>query len=346
MLTTYTKFKKALFDVPAHRLHEYLPGPCLFHLEGERSPALFLSVLLHGNESSGWDVVKRLLDRYKGKSLPRSLSILVGNVKAARYRKRKLQSQPDYNRVWASGNTPEHDMMQSILDTMQQRGVFASIDIHNNNGLNPHYACTNRLDLRYLGLAREFSRMVIYFVRPSGVQSLAFAKHCPAVTLECGQPGDEYGIQLATNYVDKVLNMKSIKPAKNIQEDIDLYHTVGVVKIPDDVSISFNTEPADVRFINGIERLNFEEIPASTTLAQVNSDIERPMIVLDEDGKDIFADYFRIDAEQLQTTACIMPAMLTDKIIFIRQDCFFYLMEKYDISMGEKTIDTQTSVWS
>lgn len=332
--------------MPAYRLHEHLPGPSLFHLEGESSPALFLSVLLHGNESSGWEVVKRLLDRYKGKSLPRSLSILVGNVKAARYRKRKLQSQPDFNRVWAGGNLPEHGMMQSILETMQHRGVFASIDIHNNNGLNPHYACTNRLDPRYLGLAREFSRMVIYFVRPSGVQSLAFAKHCPAVTLECGQPGDEYGIQLATNYVDKVLNMKSIKPAKNIHADIDLYHTVGVVKIPDDVSISFNNEPADVRFIRGIERLNFEEIPAKTILAQVSSGIERPMIVLDEDGKDIFKKYFRIDNEQMQTTAGVMPAMLTDKIIFIRQDCFFYLMEKYDISMGEKTIDAQTAVWS
>ena len=346
MLTTYTKFNKKLFDVPAHRLHEHLPGPCLFHLEGESSPALFLSVLLHGNESSGWEVVKRLLSCYKGKSLPRSLSILVGNVKAARYRKRKLQTQPDFNRVWSAGDLPEHHMMQSILETMQQRGVFASIDIHNNNGINPHYACTNRLDPRYLGLAREFSRMVIYFVRPSGVQSLAFAKHCPAVTLECGQPGDEYGIQLATNFVDKVLNMKFIKPAANIHEDIDLYHTVGVVKIPDDVSISFNNEPADVRFINGIERLNFEEIPANTVLAKVNNDIEKPMIVLDEEGNDIFTDYFCIDADQLKTIASVMPAMLTDKIVFIRQDCFFYLMEKYDISMGEKTIDTQTAVWS
>lgn len=346
MLKTYTKFSKKLFDVPAHRLHEHLSGPSLFHLEGEKTPALFLSVLLHGNESSGWEVVKRLLHKYKGSALPRSLSILVGNVKAARYHKRKLQTQPDFNRVWGGGDTDEHRMMASILDTMQQRGVFASIDIHNNNGLNPHYACTNRLDPRYLGLAREFSRMVIYFVRPSGVQSLAFARLCPAVTLECGQPGDEYGIQIATNFVDRILNMRTIKRAANIKDDIDLYHTVGVAKIPTDISISFNNEPADVRFINGIERLNFEEIPANTLLATIDSEIERPMIVLDEDGNDIFGDYFEVKDGKMQTTASVMPAMLTDKIAIIRQDCFFYLMEKYDVSMGEKKIDSQAAVWS
>ena len=345
MLTTYKTFNRKLFDVPAHRVHEHLPGPSLFHLKGEKSPALFVSVLLHGNESSGWEAIKRVLEKYKGKKLPRELSIFVGNVKAARYHKRKLESQPDFNRVWVDGDTEEHRMMAKVFDTMQQRKVFASIDIHNNNGLNPHYACTNRLDSRYLGLAREFSRMVIYFVRPVGVQSLAFASLCPSVTLECGQPGDEYGIQLATNYVDRVLNMSSLQHADNI-EDIDLYHTAGVVKIPPEVSISFHNEAADVQFINGIERLNFEEIPVNTQLAHLEKQIERPMIVMDEDGNDIFDDYFEVKQQALQTRAHVMPAMLTDNVKIIRQDCFFYLMEKYDVSMGEKKIDTHTAVWS
>ena len=53
--------------------------------------------------------------------------------------------------------------------------MFASIDIHNNTGLNPHYGCVNRLDPPFLHLATLFSRIVVYFKRPLGVQSAAFA---------------------------------------------------------------------------------------------------------------------------------------------------------------------------
>lgn len=345
MLTTLNRFNKKLLDVPAHRLHEHLSGPTLIHIDGDKQPALFLSVLLHGNENSGWEVIKRIIKKYQGGALPRSLSIFIGNIKAARYKKRKLQKQPDYNRVWVPGESDEHIMMARIVEIMQQRGVFASIDIHNNNGLNPHYACVNRLDRRFLTLAREFSRMVIYFIRPSGVQSQAFARLCPAVTLECGQPGDEYGIELTTNFVDHILNLDSLKADRHIEDRVDLYHTAGVVKIPDDISISFHEEDADIRFIKGIERLNFEEIPANTTLGKTHENIGRPLTVLDEDGNDVFDQYFHVSDGALQTTASIMPAMLTDKIPIIRQDCFFYLMEKYDVSMGEKVTSTDEAVW-
>ena len=189
MLNIVNNLDNEILALPAHRLHEVLQGPTLFHIKGDREPALFLSVLLHGNENTGWEVVRNILNKYEGDTLPRSLSIFVGNIKAARYKKRKLESQADYNRVWAGGDTEEHKMAEAVLEAMHKRGVFVSIDIHNNNGLNPHYACINKLDNQFLKLARTFSRMVIYFIRPYGVQSMAFSKLCPAVTLEFGQPG-------------------------------------------------------------------------------------------------------------------------------------------------------------
>ena len=36
---------------------------------------------------------------------------------------------------------------------MQARGLFASIDIHNNTGINPHYGVVNRLDHAVLHLS-------------------------------------------------------------------------------------------------------------------------------------------------------------------------------------------------
>jgi hypothetical protein len=346
MLNIVNEISDKVLELPAHRLHEELPGPTLVHLKGKKEPALFLSILLHGNENSGWEVVKNILGKYKGKELPRSLSLFIGNIDAAREKKRKLDTQPDYNRVWTTGEQAENQMMQTVFKTMQERGVFASIDIHNNNGLNPHYACINKLDKHYLKLAREFSRMVIYFIRPTGVQSLAFAELCPAVTLECGQPGDEYGIQITTNFVDKIFQMDSIGSDENIEETIDLYHTVGVIKIPAEYSFCFNHEKADIEFINGIERLNFEEIMSDTLLGKINGNITRPLIVLDEEGQDIFDDYFYIKDKNLMTKRTLMPAMLTTDVNIVKQDCMCYIMERYDIKQGEKVLNDDSALWS
>jgi succinylglutamate desuccinylase len=135
---------------------------------------LFVSVLLHGNETTGWQAVRQLLRCYRERELPRSLSLFIGNVRAARYGQRRLDGQPDYNRIWGPGSTPEHAMAEAVLRQMRQRGVFASVDIHNNTGTNPHYACVNYLDPSTLHLATLFGRTVLYFRRPEGVQSMAF----------------------------------------------------------------------------------------------------------------------------------------------------------------------------
>ena len=98
---------------------------------------------------------------------------------------RHLDGQPDYNRVWPGSETDgtaEHALMRDVMQRMADREIFASIDVHNNTGLNPHYACVNVIDNRFLHLAALFSRTVVYFLRPLGVQSMALAKLCPAVT--------------------------------------------------------------------------------------------------------------------------------------------------------------------
>lgn len=351
LLTVRHDLPAGLLARPARRLHELLDGPTLIHLPGARQPPLFVSVLMHGNETTGWRVLQNILGEY-GTDLPRALSIFIGNVSAARYGKRRLARQPDYNRIWSGdGDTPEqapeqapeHAMVREVIMAMSQRGVFASIDIHNNSGINPHYACVNRLQPEFLNLARRFSRMVIYFTRPSGVQSLAFARLCPAVTLECGQPGDEIGIQLATRLLQDMLVTEDLSTAPTA-EDIDLYHTVAIARVPPEVSISFNGKAADVRFIRGIEQLNFEEIPAGTRLADLcRSDL--PLTVTNEGGDDVGHLYFDSRDATLTTRQALMPSMLTANEQAVRQDCLCYLMERYDLARGEKPLP-EAPVWN
>ena len=124
------------------------------------------------------------------------------------------------------------------------------------------------------------------------------------------------------------------------------YSTANLYSEGDGYSISFDGSDAELCFIQGIETLNFEEIPAGTTLARISEDVVAPLLVLDEDGKDITNDLFVIDDGQLINKVSLMPSMLTRDEKVIRQDCLCYVMERYLIGMGEKYTSDEKPVWT
>lgn len=318
-----------LLDCAVEDLHTILKGPTLIHLSGRRQEPLFVSVLLHGNEPVGMQAIQQLLKRYEAQELPRSLSLFIGNVSAAANKQRRLDAQPDYNRVWGEGETPEHAMAAEVVAQMRERDVFASIDVHNNTGLNPHYGCVNKLDHDFLRLATNFSRTVVFFTKPEGVQSAAFAELCPAVTLECGQPEQEYGVKHAAEFLDTVLNMARFSDRQVPEHDIDLFHTVALVKVPETVSFSFdNADDVDLCFEADLDHMNFRELPAGTMLGQVKEGAEVKLEAMDERGDDRGAHYFAMEDGFLQLNQSVMPSMLTLNEKVIRQDCLCYLMER------------------
>ena len=336
MLRQLDQIPSGLLDLSAHELHNVLGGPTLIHLNGRREPALFVSVLMHGNETTGWEALRLWLKSYRpgggDNELPRALSIFIGNVAAAGAGIRCLPEQPDYNRVWPgceTTGTPEHELMQEVVDVMGRRGVFASVDVHNNTGLNPHYACVNVIDNRFLHLATLFSRTVVYFIRPCGVQSLAMARLCPAVTLECGKAGQEHGTDHAAAYLEACIHLAE-HPAHPVpRQDIDLFHTVATVKVPAAVGFGFGDEPGDIRFLDDLEYFNFRELPGGTVFAEVD-DNRVPLDVYDEQGCDVVDRFFEAEDGALKTRSAVMPSMLTSDKTVIRQDCLCYLMERYD----------------
>ena len=333
MLTVIeNRIPSELLTADARRLHEVLPGPTLLHLPGRRQPALFVSVLLHGNESTGLLVVQALLRRYDSKVLPRALSIFIGNVAAARYGQRRLDDQPDYNRIWpGSGDSSEHAMVAHVMDEMRRRGVFASIDIHNNTGLNPHYACVNRLSPPFLQMAAMFGRTVVYFTKPYGVQSMAFAELCPAVTLECGQPGHAYGVEHALSYVDACLHLAELPEHPVAPHDIDLFHSVAVVTVPRQVAFGFGNADAELDFLEDIDHFNFSELPMGTCFGWARSEQAR-LMCRNEHGEEVSDDYFSYTDGRIELAKPVMPSMLTLNEEVIRQDCFCYLMERLDFA--------------
>jgi hypothetical protein len=331
MLNEVENLPGGLLDTPLEGLESLLGAPTLVHLPGRRPEPLFITVLAHGNEGTGYYAVQALLRRYQDQELPRALSIFFANVKAASQKLRFLDGQADFNRVWPgteNPDAPEAAMMQRVVDSMRQRSAFASIDIHNNTGINPHYACINRVDNQFLHLASLFSRTVVYFIRPLGVQSMAMSCVCPAVTIECGKPDHEYGLEHARDYIDACLHLNELPGHPVPSHDIELFHTVATVKVPEALSFGFDEESVDLRLIGNIDHLNFRELPAGTRLGHLRPGVSAILDVRDENGQPIHDHYFAIEGDTLVTRRPVMPSMFTLDKRIIRQDCLGYLMER------------------
>ena len=219
-------------------------------------------------------------------------------------------------------------MAQRVLSIMRERGIFGSIDLHNNTGLNPHYACVNRIDHRFLQLASLFSRTLVYFQRPRGVQSMAFAELCPAVTCECGKVGDESGVNHALEYLETCLHLADIPDHPVHGSDVHVFHTVATIKVPAHIEFSFVDDQAPLYFAEGLEHCNFRELPADTLLAWRRPDSGAYLEVRDEAGREAGEAFLDYGDRDIRLRRSFMPAMLTRDEQVIRQDCLCYLMER------------------
>ena len=330
-LTVLDEIPDGFLEADARDLHQHLNGPTLIRLKGKRDDVLFVSVLLHGNETTGWDAARKLLLNYGEEALPRSLYLFIGNVVAAAEGLRVLQGQQDFNRIWKKNNTTaEGAMAQELLAILASVPLFAAIDIHNNTGLNPHYACINELDSPFFHLANLFSRTVVYFRRPDSVLSLALSELCPATTIECGKAEDAQGQEHAEEFINACLHLQAFPSHEVAEHDIDVFHTVATVKVAEGVDFGIEKNNASLNFIGDMDHLNFQEIAAGTILAQVNCADTASLLAINEEGNDVVNEYFSCEKGILRFSVPLMPSMLTLDEKIIRQDCLCYLMERLD----------------
>ena len=340
--TILDQLPNELLALPAAELHRQLQGPTLIHLPGRQTQPLVVSVLQHGNETSGWEALRRLLTgRYQRDHLPRSLIIIIGNPEAARDNVRHLADQPDLNRCWPGSElepTPWHGLMEKVTRHIQQCQPMASIDIHNNTGRNPHYAAVNRLEPAHLSLACEFSESVVFFTEPKGVQSQALGQFCPAVTLECGLAQDSGGADHAMAYLERMLHCDALSNAFPRPGELELFETRATIKVDATAKFCAGLESdhresrPDVVFSHELDTHNFEELPRGFCLARVTGPHPRPLIAYGPDGEDISDAYLETVDGEIRTRRAFTPAMMTLDPFALRHDCLCYLMERIQIT--------------
>ena len=332
MLRILDEIPAGLLDCEATQLDELLGGPALIHLPGAQPAPLMVAVLIHGNETTGWNAVRGLLRDQGGRPLPRSLLLLIGNVAAARRGLRRLDEQPDYNRIWRGAPGPEGALVEQVLAQVQRRRPFACVDLHNTSGENPLYACVHGMTPQALALGRVFSRQIVLVSQPDTLLANVVSATAPAVTLECGKPGHRRVTARVADYLLRVMRMHSLEEAGSSLNgrDYRVLRSVATLRVPEQFSFSFSDDDVDLRLPRGIDHHNFNVLPAGTPIAWVRPGSGARLLAVDDAGDDVTGRYFREHDGALVSIGHLLPSLLTDDERIIRQDCLGYLMEAVD----------------
>ena len=317
------------FDVTTANIRSLFPNPTLIQLSGRDPRVLFISILLHGNEYTGLKVMQQILSRH-AHDLPRSVLLFVGNVRAAEANRRFLPGQVDYNRCWPSSDlepSPTSGMLQRVIEIAHGLPLFAAIDIHNNTGKNPHYACITDPTPENQNLAARFNRVGMVF-NHHGVCTMAFNGICPAATLECGKPGDPEGIQHACRFIEDLLVLDELPRTLPTRHALHLVESHLTLNVRDDVSFEFDPgADADLRFEENFEDRNFTLFDPHQVFGYTR--VARPLAITDTNGHDVTDEILRVEEGRIYLNNTMMPAMITQDKLVVRQDCLCHLLQDY-----------------
>jgi succinylglutamate desuccinylase len=339
MLTVLDTLPERFLDTPAANCTACCCGPTLIHLPGRRTPPLFVSVLLHGNEDTGVVALQSVLRAYGQRPLPRALSILVGNVAAARDGLRRLDINPT---TTASGQgaehmpaSPEHAAMSEVHRSGCRRAACSPASIFTTTPASIRTtAWSTDSNQAVLHLALLFSRTVVWFRGLPGTQTTAFSPLCPSLTIECGKPGKAANEAHVARFIEACLHLAQFPFARRARAGHrSLSHRrdgagagCGVVRL---------------RRRAGRYRLRSaarsHELPAArpgTVFGRTR--LPLPLDVQDESGRDVAAEFFACGDGTIRLRRASMPAMLTLDERVVRQDCLCYLMERLPFPRHER----------
>ena len=337
-LNIINELPDAFLDISYRDIKKVFEQPTLIHLKGHKSPALFVSILLHGNEFSGLEIMQDIFKKYqtdKGCTLPRDLWLFVGNVDAAESGLRAIEDQVDFNRAWPGTPDPQTDtakLIEKVFDTINQAPLFAAIDLHNNTGQNPHYGCItdDREENRYL--CAFFNHIGMVFKSPKGVSTMAFDGICPAITLECSTPGNRPAKEKAFALLDDLMHMDHFPTKPLAHHDLQLVKNSATVKINQNVTFCFEDDEntvsdTDLTIVENFDHHNFTMLEKGEVFAYTK--VDKPLLVMSPEGEDITHEIIHNKNGNLSLRTAMMPAMITMDKSIVLQDCLCYLLEDY-----------------
>jgi hypothetical protein len=290
-----------------------------------------IATLLHGDESTGFQAILRVLRRRR--TYPFDLYVVIGNVQAALappgFGHRFLDGQEDFNRIWGLGQptTAQRLAADAILEELRAADLESLVDIHNNTGDNPFYAIVTLETPEVINLATLFTTTLLHW--DLEVHTLMEAMHdrCPAIAVECGLPGRPESLAFAIDAIRRYLGAEPLSDHQ-VLRDHDLLGGLVRVTVRPEVRFRFGGDPddeVDLALDRDLDVHNFVEVPAGTLLGTVHPGASSPLIAIDAEGRDVTDEYVDVQGQAVVLSRTATPVMVTRTVEAARKDCLFYL---------------------
>lgn len=328
MLKFLNNLPSKFFEIDQENVLEVFDSPTIIRLKGKiDTRPVFVSTLLHGNETSSFVILQEYLKKYENTELPRSIIIFVGNPQAYHKNVRHLKDQLDYNRIWQQGHSYEHLVAKEVYEYLKAQNLYASLDFHNNTGKNPHYACINKRNIEFIRLAQNFSQKIVYFTEPESVLSLKMANLCPSLTLECGLSGSYQGIINGIQLLETTMDSKSAWEKKDIKIKY-VYQSFGTILVHPNVALNFDHDERfdGISLIKDFDEYNFSEISIGTSLGFIQD--KRTIKVVNNSGVNITDHFLNLENNEVKVANPFTASMFTKNTSVAKSDCLGYLMKK------------------
>ncbi|MFL0810704.1 MAG: succinylglutamate desuccinylase/aspartoacylase family protein [Agarilytica sp.] len=332
MLKTIRLSELTLPETPEAWL-QTLSSACVIEIPGRDGTSWRVaSVLVHGNEPSGFIAAHQFLKR---NIVPKTnLALVIGSVRAAKHKPvfthRQIPGEFDLNRRFGH----EKDCHDRVTETARDISHYITslspqyvIDLHNTSGSGPAFAVSISDTSQVKKLASLFTpKMVITHLVVGSLMEEDFA--CPTVTIECGGAGQQDSHNLAFEGLCRFAQFDSLDALD--QNRIQCFYHPTRVEIHQGISLDYGTEAAhevDITLIDNIEALNQHTVKAGTLIGWLERELEDCLLVRNEQGEDKVNDFFTSDNGKLLAKQDLQIFMATHRADIAMSDCLFYAVE-------------------
>lgn len=321
MLQLFDTVPEAFFTTDPRELGRVFSGPTLLRIEGQSTNrrTVFVSTLLHGNETTGIRVLQKIL---RGARPDGPLWILIGNISAASAGVRSLAGQDDFNRVWRGEGLAAHPWAAELLAQVRQFPPLLALDIHNTTGRSIPYSAVSYLNAEHLFLASQFSKTVVHYQEPATTLSSALGAEIPNAVLEAGLSDTPEAEDAVEQYLRRVLTWTSLGTTSLADPQVRLLESHARIFVTGD--FGFGGDEHELNLPLDLDLRNFLACPPGQDWGR----FRKPGLlrVVNTKGHDVTQDYFSFEHGVIRNVVDFVPSLLTQQIEAVRKDCLGYVM--------------------
>lgn len=282
-----------------------------------------ITTLIHGNESSGLEAVRRLLRCAEAPET--TMHVFVVSVDAAqRAPALTHRGHPiDLNRCF--GPHPTAPLADAIKQRVQMIQPECIVDLHNTSAPGPAYGICDRAGATERLLISQFAQLVLPSTIPLGAFRQWACGIAPTVTIECGGENDRTADHIAYAGLHRMWRSLELEPhGKTVVAE----SAVRVELDQTQVSSSFahSDSRADFKFRADLTDFNQQPLPQGATLGTFRSVRcpNWPIRATNASGQTLNDDFFERDGVALKTKRPLQLFMATDDLRVAESDCLFY----------------------